>query len=200
MSERYKYDNNARMVWCTDCGMYVQHDSGDKHDAFHDRIDRLEKNFHRDRLKQALSEPEAWAADPQDDPKPDPPLCAVCGEPVERMLPQTDPRIVRHVKPDLSHDAILTPPEPKQGCPNCGSHIPAHYCMGPPAVDRYTDTPTEPPVGSGWFADKWPGVLWTRPGSGDVGNVWVSYRDGVRHVAAWPDLLPGRPAVPGGER
>lgn len=41
---------------------------------------------------------------------------------------------------DGLHSAIGYPVYPYE-CPNCGTTTPAHYCMGPPAVDTYVVAP-----------------------------------------------------------
>lgn len=142
---------------------------------------------------------------PPSSENPDKPLvCAVCGDPVEKWLGfgrlhhSDDTR-------DYDHLATLTPPEPACGmCGGVGMHKagcaltppePTHTC----AIGNFADceackaTPTEPPVGAGWFADKWPGRLFQRTDYNEP-----AWRDGEDNYAWWPDLLPGRPAVPGG--
>lgn len=114
--------------------------------------------------------------------------CAVCGERVLQIGQHDGTAKTAHLDTIIGgttfdHAATLTPPEPHVDpcdCDDCRAAV----------------QPTEPPLGAGWFADEWPGVLWVRFHNGWAGNP----DEGVIMGKEWPDLLPGRPAVPGGER
>ena len=78
----------------------------------------------------------------------------------------------------------------KHLCHGCDE---GHDCYRRWTVYAETPDPVEPPVGSGWFADKWPGVPWVH----SFDNDWFARIEGEWTWKSWPELLPGRPAVPG---
>lgn len=260
MSDRYLLDSGD--YYCVDCASVVRWPMRPKHDAFHDRIDRLAAVLlQRDREEMEASEPRPNLAQMRgqgqvtSDPggflinsaEPDPecpfPMGAKVQDEGGNVYKVTDWMFRESQRSWFvvcDHDWFLSPdelePVPEPECPfpmgakvrvvgwrfnegtvtgwdfypawgrwlvrvDNGDDAGGSYALRDPEELELVPEP-EPPVGAGWFADAYPGVLWRRTVN-TLESEWTAVisNQGLTSawmISAWSDLQPGRPAVPGG--